>query len=333
MISVIIPVYNAEKTLRRCVDSVLEQTCSDLEAVLVDDGSTDRSGSIVDEYARKDERVKAVHQENRGLSCARNSGLDRASGAYIAFADADDWLETDALGTALAALTAYPEADICAFGRISDMPGKSDVLRPAETETVVGPKEALDGLLSALTLSNTVWDKLYRAELFNGLRFPEGYCFEDIFVVPRLITKARRLVLLPDLLYHYVQTAGSIVHTPSLKNQLDRWTARRVQFEHFAGKCPEWRDACVFFCVSAAANAWTTVLDASPAERDRERARLDEALTFVRAYLKDLLRQKKISVRLKAAALLIAAGGRGAAVPMSAVGRIRNRRMRKFVFQ
>ena len=107
MISVIIPVYNAEKTLRRCVDSVLGQTCSDLEAVLVDDGATDRSGSIVDEYARKDERVKAVHQEKRGLSCARNSGLDRASGAYIAFADADDWLETDALGTALAALTAY----------------------------------------------------------------------------------------------------------------------------------------------------------------------------------------------------------------------------------
>ena len=167
-----------------------------------------------------------------------------------------------------------------------------------------------------------MWNKLYRAALFEGIRFPEGYNYEDIVVVLRLVMKARGAVLLPAPFYHYVQNAGSIVHTPSLKNKLDRWTARRTQYELISGRCPAWDDASLLQCVWAVMAVWIVLRNASPAERERERPRIDEALSFVRAHLTEFLRQRRTSVLIKGAALLIAAGGRHAALPLSAAARL-----------
>ena len=348
VISVIIPVYNAEKTLWRCVDSVLGQTfrAEDvlsevlLEVLLVDDGSTDGSGSVAEEYARSDRRVKVFHQEHGGLSTARNRGLDHASGDWIAFVDADDWIEGDAFDAALAALNAHPGADLCAFGRFRDSPGykkrsighspdfdqspdRSVPLPLAKEETVLNREEALTALIVDGTLSCAVWDKLYRASLFDGIRFPAGFNFEDIFVTPRLLMKADKIVLSPRVLYHYVQTAGSIIHTPSLKNALDRWTARREQFDLFAGKGPAWREACVRRCVFSVIMAWSVQGNASAEETNREKDRLEETLNFVRACRGEILRLGKTSLPVKGAALLIALCGGRSAFLLGAARRLR----------
>ena len=347
VISVIIPVYNAEKTLRRCVDSVLGQTFRAeevlLEVLLVDDGSTDGSGSVAEEYARTDSRVKVFHREHGGLSSARNCGLDHATGDWIAFVDADDWIEGDAFAAALASLHAHPGAEICAFGRFTDSPGfktrgmghrpdKSVPLRPAKEETVLDREEALTALIVNGTLRYAVWDKLYRASLFDGIRFPAGFNFEDFFITPRLLLKADKIVLSPRVLYHYVQTAGSITHTPSLKNALDRWTACREQLGLFGGKDPAWREACVRRCVLSVIAAWSVQGSASAEETNREKDRLEETRAFVRSRRGEILRLGKTSLPVKGAALLIALCGGRSAFLLGAARRLREFLKPKRVF-
>ena len=326
MISVIIPIYNSEKTLRRCVDSVLAQTCRALEVLIVDDGSADGSGTIADEYARADGRVKVFHQKNGGLSSARNLGLDHASGEFVAFVDADDWVEGKAYESALAALSAHAEAEICVFGVSTDDPVKSTLRRPAEEETVIDGEEALRRLIAARSLRFGVWNKLYRAALFDGLRFREGYNYEDILIMPHLFMKAGALVLIPGAFYHYVQTAGSIVHTPSLKNELDYWTGAHRHFELFSGRGREWHDTCLRRCVAAAVRAWSALPGTPADERKREEKRLCEVSAFIRAHRKEIPHGAGLrSVPLRCAVLLIAAGGRTAAYPIRAargIGRL-----------
>lgn len=214
LISVIVPVYNVEAYLCRCVDSILAQTYGHLEVILVDDGTKDNSDKICDDYAARDPRVKVIHKENGGLSSARNAGLDVAKGEYIGFVDSDDWIEPDCYAHMLSCLKKHDAKVACA--------GRYDVYS-ATGERKVGLCPAREELLDAGEMVSRIflwdgcdsaaWDKLYHRSLFEGIRYPLGKICEDVPTTYRVILKAGRVVMCDKPLYNYYHRPGSITTT------------------------------------------------------------------------------------------------------------------------
>ncbi len=222
MISVIVPVYNVEAYLAQCLDSILAQTYHDLEILLIDDGSADRSGSICDAYQAKDERITVFHTTNHGLSAARNVGLDHAHGEYIAFVDSDDWIEHNMLET-LYQKTAESGADVVECGYLREY--RNGYVR---YEMQFRGENALNGLLSG-KISNIVWNKLWKAICFTNIRFPEGMMFEDTATTYRAFLYASAISI-PDCLYHYRFRQSSISQKHTTKSLTDFWIAHRDRY-------------------------------------------------------------------------------------------------------
>lgn len=213
-ISVIVPVYNVEAFLPKCLDSVTGQTYRNLEILLIDDGSTDSSGQICDQYARKDSRIRVIHQENQGLAAARNTGLDEAAGAYVAFVDSDDWIDRD-MYEFLYRLMHEHGADlaICRLRRILS----SSVVDGSTGELLV-----CDGLTAfeqmvrgIYPLGIGVFNKLYKKDLVEGLRFPSGKLIEDLYFTPHVLYRCEKCVYQDTAKYNYLQERpGSIMNAP-----------------------------------------------------------------------------------------------------------------------
>lgn len=209
LLTVIIPVYNVEQFLPRCVESVLEQTYDHLEIILVDDGSKDSGGKICDAFAQKDPRVKVIHKTNGGLSSARNAGLDIAQGEYIAFLDSDDWIEKEAYETMLSLAEQYGVKLVCA-GRY-DVYGEKRIvgLCPAKEEKISG--EDLAGRIFTWDhCDSAAWDKLYHASLLKDIRYPVGKINEDIPVTYRIALAAGAAVMCDKPFVNYYHRPGSI---------------------------------------------------------------------------------------------------------------------------
>lgn len=208
MISVIIPIYNVEKYLRRCVDSVLAQTYRDLEVFLVDDGSPDNCGAICDEYAQTDNRIIVIHKENGGLSDARNAALDKMSGEYVTFVDSDDYIAVDALESMLDSLI-RTGSDIA----VGNMPSFDEYgetgsfYSPYTEETVLEGEKLFETLLQPCAPN-----RLYRTELFETVRYPVGRYYEDVFVWHRILALTKRMVFTGKNAYYYFIRSGSIMH-------------------------------------------------------------------------------------------------------------------------
>lgn len=220
-ISVIIPVYNVSPFLERCVTSVLDQTYRNIEIILVDDGSTDDSGLICDNYGKSDNRIKVIHQNNMGLSGARNTGINIASGRYIIFCDSDDYLKTDALEKMLKRLK-RDNSDIvaCGISSVTDLEeadgGKEDII----TSSVSGRWSGAESVVQMMRTNNVcsvAWNKLYKKELFEGIRFPEGVYNEDEALIYKVLYKAKIVSYMPDALYMYYQRKSSIMHDDLVK--------------------------------------------------------------------------------------------------------------------
>ena len=211
LISVIVPVYNVAAYLSRCVDSILAQSYENLQIILVNDGSSDDSGRICEEYAKKDARIQVIHQKNGGLSSARNAGIDAASGDYLAFVDSDDWIEPDAYDAMLSAALRYHVKLVCA-GRLDEDAGTGAVregLCPQKEEVVSG-KELVSRIFRWDHLDSAAWDKLYARELFREIRYPFGRVVEDVPTTYRIALLAGSAVLLPKRIYHYLHRENSI---------------------------------------------------------------------------------------------------------------------------
>ena len=228
LVSVIIPVYQVLPYLQESIDSVLHQTYSNLEILIVDDGSTDGSGAVCDEYAKQDARVRVIHQENRGLSCARNAGLDAASGELIAFLDSDDAYMPEMISRLVDALQ-QAGADIacCGFTRHcteGKLHRSKMCSRFQPEEGSLSSAEALHALVDG-RLNYSVWNRVYRRSIWQNLRFPAGRNYEDLAVAFELFERAAKTVVLPDLLMMYRIRNGSICRTLSLKNLQDWFEA------------------------------------------------------------------------------------------------------------
>jgi len=233
-ISVIVPVYNVEKYLEKCIDSILSQTFKNFEVILVDDGSTDSCGIICDEYERLDNRVKVIHKINGGLSSARNSGLEIASGEYVAFVDSDDWIDKN-MYQELYNEAKKNNADIvqCKFIKAKDE-NVSIYNNELNEVEVIGNLDALCNLYNEKCIETVVtWNKLYKRYLFNDIVFPNGKIHEDQFTTYKLLYKANNVVLVDQAFYYYRQTPNSIMNSDFNMSRLDFLEALDQRLEFF----------------------------------------------------------------------------------------------------
>ena len=208
-ISIIVPVYNVEKYLRKCIDSILNQTFRDFELILVDDGSTDSSGKICDEYSLKDSRIKVIHKENGGQSSARNMGLDVAQGEYIGFVDSDDWIEKD-MYEILYRNCKMKDGDIGIIG--INFVYNNRVRKGLEYPLQSWKKEeGMYKLIEHKYFGNYFCSKIFSRKLFKNIRFKEGIIYEDIDLMYKLIHKSNIIVAEGVMKYNYLQREGSTV--------------------------------------------------------------------------------------------------------------------------
>ena len=210
-ISVIVPVYNVENYLSRCVESILAQTYTNLEIILVDDGAKDSSGAICDAFAGRDSRVRVIHKENGGLSSARNAGIDIAQGDYLQFVDSDDWIEADTCEQLLKTAKEFGVKLVCA-GRydVDSATGEKTIgLCPPAGEVISG-KELVRRIFLWENADSSACDKLFHRSLFETTRFPLGVVCEDVPVMYRIVLEAGEAAMLNRPLYNYRHRRGSI---------------------------------------------------------------------------------------------------------------------------
>lgn len=211
MISVIIPVFNVEKYISQCLDSVCNQTYSDLEIILVDDGSTDASGEICDKYACHDNRIRVIHQENGGAAAAKNAGLQIASGEYLSFVDSDDFLEPNAYRYMLQVMQTQG-ADVvqCSFRNVFKDHTKEHVLKNMTLSQIDFLALFTEDWTCAL-----LWDKLYRRSLFEDVSFETGHKIDDEYFTYRGIINAEKIVRDSQIVYNYRKRASSVMYSPA----------------------------------------------------------------------------------------------------------------------
>lgn len=225
LVSVIIPVYNVKPYLAACMESVLAQSYQRLEILLIDDGSTDGSGEMCNQYSQIDTRIAVVHQKNAGLSAARNTGLARMHGQYVVFIDSDDVVHADYVKCQVEEIVKH-QADIvlCGCQKVSwnyKKPQMDEEQKSMQQCRVLDKEQATSEMLSG-KLPMYAHSKLYKAELFQQVIFPEGAWFEDVPVLWALLKKINQVVVVPRDLYYYRQRTDSIVHQEFSAKRMDQ---------------------------------------------------------------------------------------------------------------
>lgn len=240
LISVIIPAYNAEGSLERCVDSVLRQTLGDLEVVIVDDGSRDGTGVLCDKLASRYARVRVVHRENGGLSAARNTGIENARGSLLFFLDSDDYIAPEELEVLHRSMIESDSPMV--VGGVVNVTDSGEPLSVALIEPgIVDECGFWDGYeRGTKTEEHSEYvvscGKLFECSMFDDERFDVGKIHEDEFIIHRLVAKAGRVGFAGVAGYYYVQTGGSIMHSPSPSSFLDTAEALVARARHFVGR-------------------------------------------------------------------------------------------------
>lgn len=235
LISVIVPVYNVEHYIKRCVDSILVQTYTNLEIILVDDGSTDRSGRICDEYAEIDLRVKVIHVNNSGQAEARNLGMDKAKGDYYAFVDSDDYIMTDYISYLYEIMqTKEVQISICGYQKITEqIENKKKIDNSLNKEIkVYDSKEGIFQLLYQKGIVTVVWGRLFKSKLFCNIRFPKGKLHEDVAILYKLFDAADKIACGAEEKYYYFQRYGSTMNKKFYRQRMDylQFTDECIQY-------------------------------------------------------------------------------------------------------
>jgi len=239
-ISVIIPIYKVEKYLNRCIESVVNQSYRNLEIILVNDGSPDNCPKMCDEWAEKDKRIFVIHKENGGLSDARNAGMSEISGEYVFFVDSDDWLHKDTLKILMMFQSSY-DVDIVECKAKSISEEVKDI--PVNTEDIAckmfDAKEAMLSLLREIPLKQTVWNKLYKRNVVEGVLFEMGKYHEDEFWTYQVFDRSKKILFIDIELYYYYQRQDSIMGQAFSLKRLDAIEGRCRRFKTFKEKYPE----------------------------------------------------------------------------------------------
>lgn len=239
-ISVIVPVYNVEEYLENCLESISNQTETDVEIIVVDDGSPDKSGEIAECYRLKDNRVRVIHQDNGGLSAARNSGLDVAKGKYVCFIDSDDWIEPDYLELLLVGIERYQSnISVLKINKITEYRKIKD-LTPTKHEWEIFDKdEAMKALFTNNKIGYSANNKLFEMSLFSDLRFPFGKLMEDKAVMYLLVDKSSQISVNISEKYHYYQSPVSILRGSFNPKKFDTFDIQEDMIKFIDANYPE----------------------------------------------------------------------------------------------
>lgn len=227
-VSVIVPVYNVEKYLDRCVESIVRQTYKNIEILLVDDGSKDSSGKKIDEWRCRDTRIKAIHRANGGLSAARNTGIEKATGSHLVFVDSDDWIHDNMIEKMVEALG---DGDIACCGMIrTDGRDKTDIKWFSEKQIISGT-DATKLLVKNSLFTSHITKSIFPKFLFDQAKFPEGKVYEDIRTAHKLFLQVDKVCILPEHYYYYFERSDSITNVVKLSNQIEWFDALNERAE------------------------------------------------------------------------------------------------------
>ena len=219
LVTIVVPIYNVEKYLKKCIESILNQTYKNLEIILVDDGSTDKCGKICDEYSLKDSRIKIIHKKNGGLSEARNYGIENANGNYITFIDSDDYLDGEFIENILK-IALETKADLVISGLKNVYEKQKDVCADNNKYYAkLSKEETYYKVLTQKDIDVTANAKLYKKEIFETIRYPVGELYEDIKIIDKIIEKANTIVYTKYKGYFYLQRTGSIMYSAISKEK------------------------------------------------------------------------------------------------------------------
>lgn len=228
LVSVIVPIYNVKSYLRKCLDSLKRQRLKQIEVIMIDDGSTDGSGEIADEYAVEDERFRVFHTENRGLSAARNRGIDESRTDWLMFVDSDDWVSPDFCRVPYEKAIEN-RADLICFG-LYKITRLGHIKKPKKNNAPIG---IIDEMTAHEYGGTVAWNKMYKKYLFKNIQYPLGRVYEDISTTHKLIHKATRIVRIEDCLYFHIWRKGSITHNRNSENRKDASIAAWERYTNY----------------------------------------------------------------------------------------------------
>ena len=279
LISIIVPVYQVEAYLDKCISSIAGQTYTNLEIILVDDGSPDRCPAICDAWAAKDGRIQVIHKENGGLSDARNAGMAAAAGALMGFVDSDDWISPDMVQH-LYDLMVQDDSDIAACGveMVWEDGTPSRIMTP-EGCYVLDAQDAMEAIIEESRLKQPVWYKLYRTELIRDIPFPVGKYHEDVFWSYQAVGRARRVSVSDRLCYFYLQRSGSIMGEGYSLKRLDPLEAKVARVQYIRQNMPALSGLAKrnlwFYCIYS---KQMLLKYGTPAEKEKGTALIEDAL-------------------------------------------------------
>lgn len=258
-ISIIIPVYNCEKSIEKCISSIISQTYNNLEIILVNDGSTDNSRNICEKYCAKYKNFYLINQENSGPGAARKKGLERANGDYISFIDSDDYVDKLFYEKLVNSLEEN-NADIveCGYNFVYE---KNNIIKEFKMkwQIINGADECINHYIKNKNTTNYLVNKLFRKELFNNIEFPQLYAGEDACVLLQLFGNARKVVAIPDNMYYYVQTSTSLCRKPYNIKRNDVVLAGEFMYNYCKENCPDNCDYYALYICSYAAQCYANL--------------------------------------------------------------------------
>ena len=255
-LSIIVPVYKVEQYIHKCVDSILNQTFTDFELILVDDGSPDNCGKICDEFVQKDERVRVIHKENGGVSSARNLGVDEAKGEYISFIDPDDWIELN-MYEDIFNFVNENNVDVACFEVYEVKGNKCSAHYRFERNRVFEKEEALYDILVDI-IDNSPCNKVYKRSVWEGVRFPVGRRFEDVATIYKTFHNSNKVGYMKKAFYYYLKREGSAIALSfDAQRRFENFLGYKERYEFAQVHSKESVDKCKMFAVKTALSAIT----------------------------------------------------------------------------
>lgn len=296
LVSIIVPVYNVSPFLKKCIESITHQSYTKLEIILVDDGSTDNSGEICDIYKKKDKRIRVIHQKNGGLSSARNTGIQKATGELLSFVDSDDWLDHATIETLIKDLETT-SSDISAVGRYLEYENKSTKSADNNLYELTSEK-CLYKILYSKGIDNSACGKLYKIGIFKDITFPEGKEFEDTTTICHAIMSADKITFRASSMYHYRKNnLNSITHTPFSDKKLDLINLSTIITDEISSAYPKLKKACNRFLI----HSYLSILARAIDTNNPDKATIRRLYNYIKAHRVTVLKDPEASKTDKAA--------------------------------
>lgn len=303
LITIVIPVYNVENYLHKCVNSVINQTYTNLEIILVDDGSPDNCGKICDEYEKMDSRIKVIHKSNGGLSDARNAGIDIANGKYISFIDSDDYVDLDYIEFLYNQIFKYNTSIAICSHRVLYDTGKI-IEKQTNEVSVLDSKKVLERILYDEGIDLSAWAKLYDINLFKDIRYPKGRLYEDSATTYLLIDKCDKIVIASKSKYNYMIRRNSITNNKFTTKKMDLIISTEEMANYIVKKYPDLKSAADRRVMYSYLSTLSQLANAKESHLNEEK----KIITYIKANRYNVLTDKRTPKRDKLA-LLTTLGG------------------------